>query len=109
MNEAKLQRQIRKALESSFGGVWVKNHGGPYMSEGVSDITGCLSGRFIAFEVKLPGKEKTITRLQQKFINEVKANGGIAGMVTSFEDCVHLLADGFHTEISVEVEDEKEN
>lgn len=106
MDEGKLQRQIRKRLEEEIGGVWFKEHGGPYSSEGVSDIIGCLAGKFIAFEVKLPGKEKTLTRLQQKFIEQVKANGGIAGMVTSFEDCVHLLAATFHTDITVEVDDE---
>lgn len=95
MNEAKLQRQIRKKLEEDLGGVWIKNHGGPYSCEGVSDITGCLAGRFIAFEVKLPSKEKTLTRLQQKFIDKVKQAGGIAGMVTSYEDCLELLEEAY--------------
>lgn len=106
MDEAKLQRQIRKRLEEEIGGLWIKIHGGPYSSEGVSDIIGCLAGKFIAFEVKLPGKEKTLTRLQQKFIDKVKAQGGIAGMVTSFEDCCKLLAEGFPCNIEVRVEDE---
>lgn len=95
MNEAKLQREIRKRLETELGGVWFKNHGGPYVSEGISDITGCLAGRFIAFEVKLPGREKTLTRLQQKFIDRVKEAKGIAGMVTSYEDCLKLLEESW--------------
>lgn len=93
-SEAALQREIRKRLETELGGVWYKNHGGPYVSEGISDITGCLAGRFIAFEVKLPGREKTLTRLQQKFINRVNEAGGIAGMVTSYQQCLDLLEQG---------------
>ena len=108
MDEGKLQRQIRKKLEQTIGGLWFKTHGGPYSTEGVSDIIGCFAGKFIAFEVKLPGKEKTLTRLQQKFIDKVIAQGGVAGMVTSFHDCILLISKAFHTEITVGVEDEGE-
>jgi penicillin-binding protein-related factor A (putative recombinase) len=60
--------------------------------KGTSDIIGMIkTGQFVALEVKLPGKEKTITEAQKTFLEKVAANGGIASMVTSCDEALALI------------------
>ncbi len=54
--ETAVVKAIKRKLEKTFGGKWVKIHGGPHQVSGVSDLVGCLRGRFIALEVKRPSK-----------------------------------------------------
>jgi len=90
-NETKLVAAMKKALAKEFGGRWVKIHGGPYQEKGVSDILGCLQGRFIAIEAKMPGKEENITDLQKKFLEQIRGNGGIAIVATYVEDLIDYI------------------
>lgn len=52
---------------------------GGYGKSGVPDIVGCYEGRFFGIECKA-GKGK-VTALQQKNLNEIDANKGIALVV----------------------------
>ena len=52
---------------------------GGYGKSGVPDIVGCYEGRFFGIECKA-GKGK-VTALQQKNLNEIDANKGIAVVV----------------------------
>lgn len=52
---------------------------GGYGASGVPDIVGCFRGRFFAIECKA-GKGKT-TALQEKNIERIRANGGVAIVV----------------------------
>jgi hypothetical protein len=83
MSESSLVTKIKRALKKERGGRWIKIHGGPFQEAGVSDILGCWHGTFYAMEVKLPGKEDTLTELQQAFIDDVNASGGKATMIIS--------------------------
>ena len=56
---------------------------------GVSDILGVLRGRFIAIEVKTPTGR--LSKSQAKFLDEVKANGGLALVARSVEDVDNYL------------------
>ncbi len=57
---------------------------------GSSDIIGITpQGRFIAIEVKLPGKK--LTKDQQKFLRAIEINGGIAGVCHSVEEAEWLV------------------
>jgi hypothetical protein len=47
-------------------------------------------GRFLAVEVKRPGK--TATPEQRAFVSLVRAMGGVAGVCTSVEEFLALLA-----------------
>ena len=59
-------------------------------SKGKADIDGMLpGGRYFALEVKQPGKKATPE--QADFIATVIAGGGIAGVVTGFEDVERIL------------------
>ena len=53
--------------------------------KGTSDIIGILNdGRFLAIEVKRPGKKAT--EEQQKFIDMINKKGGLAFVATSIDD-----------------------
>lgn len=60
------------------------------LCEGSSDIIGICRGRFVAMEVKT-GRQQPTTK-QKRFIAQVLALGGIAGVVRSVEDATALLA-----------------
>jgi len=56
-----------------------------YGMKGVSDIIGCLpSGRFLAIEVKRPGKKPSPD--QDEFLKQVVMHGGLGFVATSIDD-----------------------
>jgi hypothetical protein len=59
---------------------------------GTSDLIGWKDGIFVAIEVKKPGKDAT--PLQQAFLDDVKAAGGISGVARSVEEAVDILGIG---------------
>jgi len=59
---------------------------------GFADIFGLTStGRFVAIEVKQPGKKPTA--LQRNFLAHITANGGIAGVAHSVDEARAIIAD----------------
>lgn len=75
MSEATLQRKIRALLESRGARVY-KQHGDIYSPPGIPDLLICYRGRFVAIEVKMPGKKPT--EMQTRVMEEICAAGGIA-------------------------------
>ncbi len=88
--ETQLVAQIMLTLEQR-GAYANKNHGSPFQRMGRPDIEGCLRGRFFAFEVKLPGKKRALTRLQLQALIEIREAGGFAEVVESVQDVEDLL------------------
>ena len=86
--ESSLTKSIMRKLRSK-GGFWIKIHGGPFQVLGIPDIIGCYRGRFCAFEVKRPGRD--LTRIQAATIQMIKKAGGLALMITSFEEAEAVL------------------
>ena len=88
--EARLTRSIRLALESEFGGIWIKIHGHP-SQRALVDLIGCVEGQFYALEVKRegPATEKQLAQLAQF----AKA-GAIVGTVHSKLEAIQLVATG---------------
>lgn len=79
--ESRLTSAIRLALKSE--GCYVnKNVGGPN-SQGRPDLEGCYRGCHFGLEVKQPGKEKNVTKLQKSHLDGITAAGGYAEVVTS--------------------------
>ncbi len=68
-------------------GLWENRSPSHVSKSGVSDITGCLNGRFIAIELKHPktGRKSDVTAAQRRYLNEVVDNGGYALATNSFE------------------------
>lgn len=89
--ESDLVAAMKKALTKRVGGKWIKIHGGPYQEKGLSDLLGCVNGRFIAIEVKLPGKERKLTKYQSKFLEEIESQGGLAFLASDIEQAIQLI------------------
>lgn len=84
--ETKVVKSIMKMLGISFPGFYFKTHGGLYQRIGLPDILGVHRGRFIGIEVKCPGKEDTLTKVQKKTLYIINLYGGVGFMSTSPED-----------------------
>jgi hypothetical protein len=90
MKESTLRSNIIKQL-SSYGGFWFVTHIDQYGTGGLPDIVGCYKGRFYGFEVKLPGKEHTLTERQARRLAQINAAGGKAAMITSVSQASDLV------------------
>jgi len=88
ISEKEITHSIRSLLKQ-FGIFHFKHFGGPMSQRGISDLLGCYQGRFLALEVKRPGNKPSDDQI--RFIENVKASGGIAGVVYSIDDVVELL------------------
>lgn len=87
--ENKLTSDILGALRAR--GAWVnKTHGNIY-SRGLPDITGIYRRVGIGLEVKLPGKQRTLTPLQAVTLKAIRKAGGEAYMVTTVEQALGVL------------------
>lgn len=59
---------------------------------GSADVFGLLfNGRFLAIEVKAPGREGTLTEAQWEFLCQVKARGGVAMVASDVADVWKML------------------
>lgn len=87
--EAGLTTNLRLYIKGR-GGYVNKNHGGPN-SVGRPDLEGCYRGFYFGFEVKLPGKERNLTKLQAKNLEEIRKAGGVASVVTCKKDVTLLI------------------
>lgn len=90
MNEAALRKAIVTSLRR-YSGWWVVTHGGMYQQGGLPDIIGCYQGIFIGLEVKLPGKEHTLTARQAHTLERIRRAGGKAAMVTSVQQAMDIV------------------
>lgn len=60
--------------------------------KGISDRIGCAQdGRFVAVELKAPGKKRTITPEQYRFLYEIAKRGGIACVADCVEDVARAM------------------
>lgn len=90
MTEAELTKKMVKALKG-VGAFAVKIHGGPNQQRGLPDIVGCLNSCFFGIEVKRPGKEHTLTKLQDKKLQDIRDAGGFAFMSSDVDTCVRAV------------------
>lgn len=61
----------------------------PHRIKGVSDVLGIWKGKFLAIEVKVPGKYPT--HEQRAFLDKVNKEGGIGFVARSLEDVIAQL------------------
>lgn len=90
MRESDLTRKIKLALEKE-GGFWFKTHGGMFQMAGLPDLIGCYRGIFYGLEVKLPGRERALTKRQAEVLKKIRAVGGVGEVVTSVEQALSVL------------------
>jgi hypothetical protein len=79
-----------KAL-NLHSGWWTVTHADGFGQRGIPDIIGCYQGVFFGLEVKLPGKEHTLTPIQSRTLNKIKHSGGKAAMVTSVDEALDFV------------------
>ncbi len=110
VNTAPLEKDIQKAIVEYLrlvGAVAIRVNSGAISGEhngkkrfvrfnsepGCSDIIACLAGRFVAIEVKRPGKKATDA--QTSFLDSVRQAGGVAFVADSVEVTqISLRAEG---------------
>jgi hypothetical protein len=83
----KIKKELNKMPRTFFFKVW----GNGTQMAGISDLIGICNGRFVALEVKVPGKENTLTALQRWFLTKIKLCGGVAEMITSVEEALKIV------------------
>lgn len=88
--EALLGRKIRAALEAR--GLFVfKVHGSGMMMAGLPDLITCYKGRYIGFEVKMPGNKAS--KVQELVHGKIRKAGGYALVVYSVDETLRFLDD----------------
>lgn len=85
--QLKIQRRLKRTFKKSF---WFKVHGGPYQEAGIPDLLGCVRGKFIALEVKMPDGEEP-TDLQTQQMIRIRQAKGCATVVTSEQEAVDAV------------------
>lgn len=93
-NENDLQKRIVKRLNSYCGCFFHRVHGSPYMRAGLPDVEGCYRGQYFGIEVKLPGKERNLTAIQQNTLKAINEAGGVGVMVTTVEQAEEVVFRG---------------
>lgn len=90
-SERSIVAAIVKALRTAYPGIWIsKTHGSQYSRAGIPDLLVCApGGRFVALEVKRPGKKPT--KLQEIELAHLKRAGAVAAVVTNPGDAVKAL------------------
>lgn len=72
-----------------LGGYAVKKYAGGYARPGEPDVDGCLEGRALKIEVKVPGRKPT--KLQEVTLRKWANAGAVACWVTSVEELDEVL------------------
>ena len=88
------ERQVKRAIQDFLnlcGVFWYSNLAGIGGAPGLSDMTGIYRGRYLAIEVKAPGKRIKPGSNQERFLQNVHDQGGIAIEC----DGVPALVEGF--------------
>lgn len=100
MKEKDIQQLVRLKASQLGAILWRNNQGayktkeGHYIKYGVcnpggSDLLGIFKGKFLAIEIKQPGKKPTPE--QQLFLDVVNKNGGIAAVITNPDQLEEIL------------------
>lgn len=83
-------RSVNQGKRFIWFSMWLDIITGKWRRKGTSDILACSrKGRYIAIEVKVPGKEPTTE--QYDYLEQVKWNNGVGIWATSAEDAEQQL------------------
>ena len=90
MIESQLVDKIKTALKNE-GGSFFKIHGGMFQRRGMPDILYWRDNVSYAFEVKLPNEKHPVSKLQDRKLRELKAEGVVVGVVHSVEETLEII------------------
>ena len=95
MKESAVCLKIKKWLNCQPKSFYFKTHGNGFQLPGIPDLIGLTDGRFIAVEVKVPGKEWNTSKAQDALIELINKCGGIAFVASSIDTVEdRLMAEG---------------
>lgn len=89
MKEGTLSGKMARRVRDR-GGWCRKVHGGTY-GAGWPDLMGVYKGLALCIEVKMPGRENTVTELQAETLANLRKAGALAFVLTSMKQLNHLL------------------
>jgi hypothetical protein len=89
--ESDFQAEVLSYLKNQIGGWWKKIHTGTYSRRGTPDIFGVKDGIAYVLEVKLPDGTGKVSSLQQKNMQEVRENGGVAMKIENMNEIKKLF------------------
>ena len=99
-NETTVVNNIKKALTEKYPfAVVYKIHGSPHQETGIPDLVCCISGRFIALEVKHQKQGESIEHAKGRAsvrqvyqIERIRKAGGISEVVLTPEEALEVIA-----------------
>lgn len=91
--ETEFRRSVIKYLRMAYGQhfFYLPIVGGPYQPPGSPDVVCSIRGLAVFMEFKAPGGLGRIGSRQQQMIDAIRAAGGRAGIVSSWEELKELL------------------
>lgn len=89
MNESDLTKKMAVRIRTRGG--WARKIAGGPGQSGLPDLLAAYRGHFIGLEVKMPGRERTLTDLQAATLKAMKRGGAIALMVTTVQQVDRIM------------------
>lgn len=91
--EGAVKNRIKQYLNTL--GVWYFSPpANGFGRSGIPDIVCCHNGRFVAIEVKAPGKRTNTTTMQDRELAGINAAGGTALVVDDVQQIKHIFEGG---------------
>jgi len=88
MSESDLVAKIKARLKKLPKAYFIKIHGDMYLI-GEPDIIGCIAGRMVVIELKMPGEVPSGN--QMAHLENWRRAGALAFWATSWEDVAYML------------------
>jgi hypothetical protein len=92
MTEKAFVAKAKKRLEAEVGGLWIAYPRTRFARAGVSDLLGCVRGRFVALEFKAPGSVYKATETQCNFLDTIRGEAGFGAVVDSETELTAVIA-----------------
>lgn len=89
MHESDLAKKMAKRIRDRGG--WARKIAGGPGQAGLPDIIGGYRRYGLGLEVKMPGREKTLTNLQADTLSRMKAAGMVTAVVTTVQQVDRIL------------------
>ena len=88
MRENTLQKKCIAHLKE-LGIYYTNNHGDSWGSRGTPDITACIKGRYVAFELKVGDNQLEPAQVLHK--KRIEANGGLHFEIRTLEEFISVV------------------
>lgn len=89
MNEAALSKKMARRIRHRNG--WARKIAGGPGQAGLPDIIAVYRGHALGLEVKVSGREGTLTDLQRETLNKMKEGGAITAVVTTVQQVDRIM------------------